>query len=258
MIRGLYTAASGMMLQMARQDVVANNLANVCTSGYKKETVIAGEFPEMLLNCLGENRENDNKIAKKPGVTIGRIGTGACIAGITTDFSTGSFKKTDIPTDLAIGNPGGYFVVETPQGEAFTRNGEFKINYDGLLTTNQGYPVLDYYDDYIYIDGEFSVNSTGSVIVEGEELTRLKVVNFENLHNLKKTGDSLFVSNNEEHFILDNPEILQGYLEESNVNAVKEMVTLINVARSYESLQKIVQAEDETIKVAVDEVGNIR
>jgi len=245
-----------MMLQMVRQDVTANNLANVSSSGYKKDNIIAGAFSEMLLNRWGENQEIGGRIVKKPAAKIGRIGTGAGVVDIFTDFSIGNLTKTDNSTDLAIGKPDGYFAVETPEGEKFTRSGEFKLDYDGLLTTNQGYPVLDYYNNYIYIDGEFTVDSAGNIILDGEPVTRLRIVGFENPRNLTKSGDNLF-SSDEEGFLLENPEIVQGYVEKSNVNAVKEMVTLISVVRAYESLQKVVQAEDETVKVAVDQVGSV-
>lgn len=256
MIRGLYTAASGMMLQMARQDVVANNLANVNTSGFKKNVAVAKAFPEMLISRLGECKENKEGqlIAKKP-IVIGGLGTGACVSGIYTDFDNSNLKKTENPADLALAGEG-YFVIDTPEGQRFTRSGEFKINSEGLLTSNQGYPVLDSNDSPINIEGEFAVDSQGNINVNGENIGRFKIVNFENLQLLERLGNSLLISP-EAAVEVEKPEILQGYIELSNVNAVKEMVTLINVVRAYEALQKMVQAEDDTIGKAIESVGSV-
>ncbi|MDD2509551.1 MAG: flagellar basal-body rod protein FlgF [Syntrophomonas sp.] len=256
MIRGLYTAGAGMMLQMARQDVVANNLANVNTSGFKKNTAVAKAFPDMLMSRLGECKENrQGQLKVQPPVVIGRLGTGAAISGIYTDFDNNNLEKTDSPCDLAI-TGAGYFVIQTPEGQRFTRCGEFKLNSEGILSTNSGYPVLDSNNSPINIEGEFSIDEQGNINVNGENLAQLKIVNFNDLQILERLGDNL-LNSAEEPMVVERPEILQGYIEQSNVNAVKEMVTLISVVRAYESLQKMVQAEDETIGQAIEKVGSL-
>ncbi|HHV16911.1 MAG TPA: flagellar basal-body rod protein FlgF [Gelria sp.] len=256
MIKGLYTAGSGMMLQMARQDVVANNLANVNTSGYKKQVAVAQAFPNMLMSRLGEIEKNSQgEYEPAPVKLIGGLGTGAVVEKIYTDNTMGNIRKTDNATDLALNNDG-YFAVLTPQGERYTRDGQFKINNEGTLTTNQGYPVLDIDNQTITLEGEFMVGENGNISLNGENIAQLKVVNFENPQYLQREGDNL-VAAEEEEIILENPGILQGYIEESNVNAVREMVELINVVRAYESMQKIVQAEDEITQVAIDQVGSV-
>jgi flagellar basal-body rod protein FlgF len=256
LIKGLYTAASGMMLQLARQDVVANNIANVNTAGFKKDTTTCRAFPDMLISRLGEVTSNpDATRSSLPPVVIGGLGTGAVVDRIITDFSQGNTKKTDNPLDLAL-NGEGYFVVQTPQGERFTRDGSFKLNEEGLLTTNQGYPVLDQDDNQIWADSDFTVNSQGDILVDGEVIARLKIVTFIDPQMLQKEGDNLRSQGQYEWAA--NPQVMQGYLEESNVNAVKEMINLITVTRAYESLQKVVQAEDETIAAAIDQAGSVR
>ena len=256
MIKGLYTAGSGMMLQMARQDVVANNLANANTSGFKKNVAIAKAFPEMLMSRLGEVKENANgQKVNVPIQQIGALGTGASVSGVYTDYDNSNIKQTQNPTDLAIVKEG-YFVVQTPDGQRFTRSGEFKINNEMILTTNQGYPVLDNNNSPIEVDGELEVDGEGNVNINGENVTKLKIVNFTNLQNLERLGDTL-VNSDETPVEVAKPEILQGYIEQSNVNPVKEMVTLITVVRAYESLQKMVQAEDELTDVAINQVGSI-
>jgi len=258
LIKGLYTAAAGMMTQMVRQDVVANNLANVSTAGFKKSTTITGAFPEMLMSRLGEVKTDPSgrRIAQKP-VVIGTVGTGAAVSNIHTDYSLGHLKGTSNYTDLALGGDG-YFAVETPEGIRYTRSGEFKISITedgGMLTTSHGFPVLDINDEPIYIEGEFSVDSRGIITYENEEYAQIGVYRMENPQEWDKLGDNLFNAPAPER--VDNPDIKQGFLEQSNANAVEEMVTLISVVRAYEALQKVVQAEDELNQVAIDEVGRV-
>ncbi|HBQ27511.1 MAG TPA: flagellar basal-body rod protein FlgF [Syntrophomonas sp.] len=257
MIKGLYTAGSGMMLQMARQDVVANNLANVNTGGYKKQVAVAQAFPNMLMSRLGEVKKNSQgEYEPVPVKLIGGLGTGAAIDKIYTDLTMGNIRKTDNATDLALSS-NGYFTVLTPQGERYTRNGQLKINNEGILTTNQGYPVLDTGNQPITLEGEFIVDEMGNISANGENIAQLKTVGFDNPQYLQREGDNLFAVQEEEGINLENPGILQGYIEDSNVNAVKEMVEMINVVRAYEAMQKVVQAEDEATQVTIDQVGSV-
>lgn len=256
MIKGLYTAASGMMLQMARQDVVANNIANVNTAGFKKDTALCRSFPDMLMSRLGEVKvDAGGREEPMQPVVIGGLGTGAMVDRIAADYSQGNIKNTDNPFDLAL-NGDGYFAVETPRGECFTRDGCFKLNDQGVLITNQGYAVLDQDDNPITIEGEFSVDSNGNLISGDELIATLKIVNFEDPQALEKVGDNM--RTNAAYTLAQSPRVVQGYMEQSNVNAVKEMVNLITVVRAYESLQKVVQAEDQTLSTAIDQVGNVR
>lgn len=248
-----------MMLQMAKQDAIAHNIANVNTAGYKKEITVAKNFPEMLITRIGENEKSGFATYKNsPIETIGRVGTGAALDGVYTDFSMGNFKKTDQTTDFVIGQELGFFVVETPQGEAFTKGGEFKVTPEGLLVDNNGYPVLDDYDDYIYLDDtDIAVDTQGVISGREGEITKFKIVTFDEdtLQNRQKLGDNLFATD-AAYEVLENPEVIQGFIEESNVNAVKEMVNLISVTRNYEALQKVVQAEDDAMKTAIDQVAS--
>lgn len=281
MIKGLYTAGAGMMVQMAKQDVVANNIANVNTNGFRKDNVLCQSFPAMLISRLGESEYNAmGQERMLPPVVIGSLGTGAVVKEIVTDHSSGTIKFTGNPTDLAISNEGyylngsnietpeqqlrgSYFVVQTPQGERFSRNGAFMINKDGTLVTSQGMPILSTDDQPINIvneDGEaaqdFSIDKSGSVLVDGNEIAKLKIVSFTDQQILEKEGGWMRAKTEGQYTVIDNPGIMQGYLEMSNANAVQEMVTLISVVRAYESCQKVVQAEDELLSVAIDQVGS--
>lgn len=258
MIRGLYSAASGMMTQMVKQDVIANNMANVNASGFKRDNAVSKAFPEMLLSRIGEvKQDSQGRIKAEKPEEIGRLGTGVAIDEITTDFSIGNMKKTDVPTDIAIKGKG-YYVIATPEGqERFTRSSCFAIdNINGeMLLTNQGFPVLDTNNEYINIESsDFNIDKNGYVYVDGEEYTQLKVAIFAN-DDLQKTGNNLLTSD-QGYEVAETPQLIPGFIEESNVNAVKEMVDLISVVRSYESLQKVVQAEDESIEDAIEKVGS--
>ena len=253
MIKGLYTASAGMMMQMARQDALANNLANVNTGGYKRQTAISKEFPEMIISRLGEAKYNrQGQLEPVLPKVIGSVGTGAGIDAVYTDYTEGRIRSTEQPTDFALTQEG-FFVVNTPNGARYTRNGEFKLNSESYLSTNQGYLVLDTDNQPIQIEGEFSMDKQGRISVNNEEIAQLQVVNFPNPNLLERVGDNLYNAT-EAATRIENPHILRGYIEDSNVNAVQEMVTLISCTRAYESLQKMVQAEDELTGVAIDDV----
>jgi len=255
MIKGLYTAGSAMMLCMARQDVIANNLANVNTSGYKRDTTICQAFPEMVISRLGEKELNNrHDLVNIPPVVIGKLTTGAVVKEIVTDHTMGNINNTGQPTDLALSREDAYFVINTPDGERFTRDGAFKLNNEGILVNNAGYPVMDSGDQPINIDGEFTVDNDGNIIVDNEIVTRLKIVSFADPKSLKKEGGWMGAGG-QEYTEATNPGVKQGYLELSNVNAVKEMVTLISAVRAYETSQKVVQAEDDIMGAAINQVG---
>lgn len=252
MIRGWYIGASGMNAQQNRLDAISNNLANVDTTGFKKDIPVSKEFSELLLRrskADGVLRTPDGSQDIAP--VIGRIGLGVETNELYTDFSQGSFKATDTATDMALGGEG-FFCVQTPSGERYTRNGNFHIGREGLLLTKEGYPVLGE-NGVINTNHEaFKVDEDGMVKAEdgGEVLDRLKIVRFENERYLKKQGSSLWTANDISGAAYvaegeERPRLLQGYTETSNVNVVNEMVQMIEVNRAYEANQKAVQTEDD-------------
>jgi len=243
----MYNAASGMMLQLARQDIVANNIANSNTHSFKRQLAISCSYPVMEITRL----EGINSASMPQH--LGKLGSGAMISEVCTDFSPGAMQQTGNPSDLALGSEA-YFVVETPRGERYTRDGSFKVNFDGLLSTSQGYPVLDQYGDYVYVEPGFVVDSQGNLSVDGTTLHTLQLVVFDDPASLVKDGENLYAAE-AAYQLAEDPQLMQGYLEESNVNAVQEMVTLLEAVRCYEMLQKVVQAEDELNQTAIDKVG---
>ncbi|TFG63837.1 MAG: flagellar hook-basal body protein, partial [Spirochaetales bacterium] len=206
MLRGMYTGASGMVAQMHKMDILANNLANVDVTGYKKDTSVHKAFPELLLR-----RMNDDGVYSFPigsadtSPIIGRLGSGVELNEAYTDFTQGAFKQTDNPFDMAMEGRG-FFAVETPYGERYTRNGSFILGKEGMLLTKEGFPVLGEQGPIYIKKNNFIVDQNGNVfqnetfaanpdrLVSMEEnewentefLDKLKIVEFHRDRYLKK------------------------------------------------------------------------
>lgn len=245
MIRGLYTSASGMLAELARNDVAANNLANANTSGYKKDATIIRAFPEMLLERI-EKPENPGQAGYE---TIGKLGTGVLVDEVITIHEQGQIKESSNPFDMALtGN--GYFTVETPAGERYTRNGSFTLDGDGYLVTSEGHFVLGQ-GGRIQLDGsDVTVDKQGNITVNGNLVDTLRIVSFADTGQLTKEGNSLF--NGGQALQGFNGQVLQKAIETSNVNPINEMVDLITIMRAYEANQKMIQAHDQTLGKAIE------
>jgi flagellar basal-body rod protein FlgG len=281
MVRGLYTGASGMIVQMGRIDVLSNNLANVDTPAYKKDTTLMKAFPEMLIH-----RVNDDGVRRLPNGSydkmpiVGKIGTGVEINEVYTRFEQGAFKQTGNDFDLALEGQG-FFSIETPDGERYTRNGGFLIDSEGFLVTPEGFNVLGENGPIQIKKNNFMIDEQGNVyenaeyagdprrVVSMQEndwenvvlIDRLKIVDFEVRRHIKKEGESLYreteYSGPAAVIEQDRPKVHQGFLEASNVNPVIEMVNLIEVHRTYEANQKSIQAHDSALGRTVNEVGRV-
>ena len=274
MLRGIYTGAAGMVVQQNRLDAVANNLANVDTSGYKRDVAVQKAFPELLIRRMSDDGVKQVFYRGFPvgsydvAPVVGKIGTGVETNEFFTVFSQGSLKQTDNAFDLAL-EDGGFFVVSTPYGERYTRNGSFLIGPEGLLVTKQGYPVLGESgpialklnnfvvdeDGVVYRNARFAEDPLRLVSVqenewdETEVVDRLLVVDMRSTRYLRKQGDSLWQTTPEsgDARVMEGsrPRVRQGFLETSNVNVVTEMVEMIEVNRAYEANQRAIQTHDE-------------
>lgn len=255
MVKGIYTAASGMITQYKKMDVVSNNIANAGTTGYKKDAVITEAFGEVLVKKINDPSEPTPR-------NIGTMSMGAKVDNVFTNFSQGSLIKTESPFDLAIEKEGFMAVsVVNDLGqtvERYTRDGGLTVTNTGQLVTNSGNAVLGNNGPIqLPSSGDLVINDTGDIFVDGQYLDRIKLVDFEDKTSLRKIGDNLFATTAESAEKDFSGRVLQGYLEGSNVNVVKEMVEMINVSRAYESSQKVLQANDETLGKAVNEVGKL-
>lgn len=255
MIRGLYTGASGMLGEMTRTDVISNNLANVNTTGFKKDRAVFRASPEMGIHRFGDpvTVGLDKTIDPKP--FIGVLGTGVQVDEINTDFSQGGLRVTSNPLDLAIRGEG-FFEVQTPDGNRYTRDGSFSMDRQGFVISKDGHQVLGQNGPIRLLqDGDLKINSEGFVMMDGQVLDRLRVVSFNDFEQLTKQGDNLYVST-AAPFQAD-AEVVQGALEGSNLNTVTEMVDLITAFRAYEASQKVIKTHDETLEKAVNEIARL-
>lgn len=282
MVRGVYTGASGMIAEQYRLDVVANNLANVDKPGFKRDTATFKAFPEMM----AARTEDDGVVIFPLGSTdirpyIGRLGTGVEVNEVFTEWEQGSLRETGNQLDIALGDKG-FFAVETPHGERYTRNGSFLIDKDNYLVTKHGYKVMGE-NGYIQIkSNNFNIDEEGRISInrryqdnedfvqfndnewEYEEiLDTLKIVRFENERYLKKEGESFWVDTDISGpaYIaqkgVDRPKVLSRFLEMSNVNPINEMVRMIEVQRAYELNSKTISTHDTLIGRVVNEVGRV-
>ena len=250
MIRGWYIGASGMNAQQERLNAISNNLANVDTAGYKRDVTVSKEFSQLLLR----RHEADGVYTTSNGSydvapIVGKLGLGVETNENFTQFEQGSFRETKAATDFALGSEG-FFAVQTPNGERYTRNGNFILGKEGILETKEGYPVMGENGIIRLEDDKFHLDQDGMIYTkDGDLVDRIKVVRFDNERYLKKQGDNLWYSNNisGDAYIAEGaerPKIIQNYLEMSNVNVVNEMVRMIEVNRAYEANQKSIQSED--------------
>lgn len=282
MVRGVFTAASGMMAQQDNMSVIANNLANVDKTAYKRQLTLFKSFPEMLMR-----RVNDDGVVHIPlgsydiGPVVGKMGTGVEVNHIATIHEQGyGLKQTGNDFDFALEGKG-FFTVLTPEGERYTRNGSFLLDSEGYLVTKDGFKVLGlngpirvqannfYADEFgrIWINSTF--NNSRETMVDRESngwentklLDEFKLVNFYDDRELTRVGNSFYAETRYSGpaIVLSatggRPKVHQGFLEASNVNPVLEMVRMIEVQRAYEANQKMITTQDALLDRVVNQVG---
>jgi len=187
---------------------------------------------------------------------IGTLNGGAAVNEVVTAFVQGNFKETGSPTDFAIKGEG-FFVLEVDGEERYTRDGSLIIDAEGFLTSKDGHRVIGERGE-IWIGGSsMEVLGNGEIYVEGDYVDTLRLAAFEDPKQAVKVGDNLYRAREDAQMKQPDGEILQGFLESSNVNAVKEMVNMMTAFRAYETNQRVVMAFDEMIGKAVNEVGKV-
>ncbi len=232
------------MAAFRSMDVIANNIANVSTPGFKREST---KFEELVQRV----KPTEDKGSPR-SLSFVRD------AGVLRDLSGGRFESTAAPFDLAI-NGKGYFAVQTAAGERYTRNGHFTLNADGIIVTGEGDPLLgDGGPITVAVDdGDISIGPDGTVSGRQGQLAKVRLVNFPNERALTKQGASLY-STNQTPVAATNVTISQGMLESSNVQPVVEISRMIEVMRSYEATANLAKSADDLKRQAVQKLGSVQ
>ena len=257
MVKGLYTAYTGMLNQQNKVDGIANNLANAATTGYKKEGSTSEAFDAVLAYKI-----KDQTSAFR-GKKIGTMNLGVKIGENYGDYSQGAFETTNHTYDLALSGKG-FFCIEftNKSGETstkYTRDGSFTLNVDGYLVTKDGDYVLDEEGRHIKLDplSDARIDENGTIFQNDQRVTTIGLEDFEDYNYLEHYGENYYQPVEGATMIEADAKIFEGYLEASNVQVVSEMVELISATRTYESNQKVIQTIDETLDKAVNQLGKV-
>ncbi len=256
MIRGIYTAAAGMLNEMARQEVVANNLANINTTAFKKDMAVfraRDDKPITRIESDGAPRASGAEATE-----IGRLSTGAFLDRVYTEYTQGTMRRTDDPFDLALTGPG-FLVLRDGNGqEILSRGGKLARSADGRMVDlsgnelqGEGGPIV------LPAQGTLKIDQQGVVYAGRDVVGKLRIVEAQRpTDSLEKQGASTWkVRDPGALEPATATQVEQGSLEASNVNPVREMVDLIAIQRAYEASQRVISAQDETLGKAVNELG---
>ena len=252
MIKGLYSAVSSMVVNAARQQALAHNIANLETPGFKQVLFTVEDFMQNQSVYSPQNSGSASTLNY-----LGALGLGSQISPEFIDYSQGAMQDTGNPLDVAIQGKG-FFRIKTPDGERYSRDGRFIRDANKNLVTVEGYKVLDSAGQEITIpDGEVSIFPDGTIRVNGTDAAKLGFGVFDKPETeLQHTEGNLFTGPTTSTS-KDVPQVTQGFLEASNANPSQLMTQLVEVARSYEAAQKLVQNQDELLGKSIASLGRI-
>jgi flagellar basal-body rod protein FlgF len=242
MDNSLYVGLSKQMVLQRQMDIIANNIANSDTAGFKVEALAETEDP------------------KAPAFTLGGPAPVKFVMpnGVIRNFGQGALRKTDSPFDVAIDGQG-FFKIQTPAGERYTRDGRFRMDEAGRLVTQGGSPVLDDGGGEINLNpekGQLTISSDGTLSQGTERIGKLGVVTFANLSTMEKVGDNLMQNtSNQQGVAATDAKLRQGMLEGSNVNPILEVTRMIEVSRAYEQMAKMIDSQADMSTQAVQQLG---
>ncbi|GGF21997.1 flagellar hook-basal body complex protein FlhO [Halobacillus andaensis] len=274
MLRGFNTAASGMIANQRMQETLSNNIANSDTPGYKADQGTMRAFPELLLQQMGGETipTSNGGLTLPTQKELGSLNTGVYMQEAVPDFSQGDLRETGNTTDLALLNgnlPDDegflFFNVQNADGDVRqTRNGNFTVDGEGFLTTNQGYYVLDNDGGPIQTDGmEFIVQENGTLEI-GDQNVQLGLTYSSNAADMVKEGDDLYTSGDEADPVENardvdgvNFEVRQRHVEGSNVDPSRTMTEMMNTYRTFEMNQRALKAYDQSMQKTVNDVGKL-
>jgi flagellar basal-body rod protein FlgG len=267
---GYYSSAAGMVTQFNRLDTIANNLANVNTTGFKEDNVVVGDFMRIFKEARDEipNENNTKEAAQFLNRTITKAPQ---VVDSYTNHNVGTMQKTSNSLDFALAKEGLFFLVETPQGVRLTRDGSFSVDDEGSLVTKDGFKVLP--DDYFAAKSPITINQEDSTIKvdkDGQMYTnapgtlnmvatsKLFIAQPDNIALLKKDGNNLYRYEGEGEFqpVDNSSSVNQGYIEKSNVNAVKMMTQMIETNRLVGMYQKAMSVQmDDMNNEAINKIA---
>ena len=255
MYTGLYAAVSGSLAQEQRLAILTNNLANTNTAGFKADRPVFQV--EALPNVVGPLAASEAAPAAMTSLSRfqGRDSAQTQLSAVHTDFTQGDLRTTGNPLDVALEGRG-FFAVQSAAGVAYTRQGTFSLNPEGVVVTAHGLPVLGDKGPLRLPQGKIEIDATGQVRAGGTVVDRLRVVDFPQPYALQKQGDNLFRS-----VVPGAPEttanavVRQGVIETANVEPVRLLVAVIETSRAYEAYQKVIQAFNDTAGRAVNDIA---
>jgi len=255
MTSGTYIALSGAKQQELRLELLANNIANAGTAGFKAERMTTGSFAFELERAS----EDIMRPASQGELNLKNVAFNGVYAKTSfayTEFMQGELKRTGNALDLSLNGPG-FFVLETPSGLRYTRDGSFTLNKKGELMSADGYPVRGKGLSGLE-QGSVTVDEEGSVSLDGDMVGSVDVVGFDNPDLLKREGMNRFVApaGIEQQKRSKETAVLQGYIEMPSTSVVKEMVNLIELNRLYETYQKTILSIDESTRKVIEEVAS--
>jgi len=228
-------AALGALREEKRYSVIANNMSNSQTVGFRKDNLVFRQVIDQVSNRLGSEETGRGLIS----------------------FQQGELQTTGNALDVAIDGEG-FFKVATPQGIRYTRSGRFELNNDRILVSAAGFPVMGRTGEITLTGKNISIDKDGSIRVDGNPIDQLSVVILPAPHLLKKEGQTLLKSDDPQEEMEDpESQVIQGSLESSNTNTVEEMMKMLDSLRVYESCMKAIQSNDELNAKAVNEVGRV-
>ncbi len=233
-----YIALSRQNALWRQMDVIANNMANANTPAYKGEQMM---FREFLVDTRSSTRATGTKLSFVQDM------------GLLRDTREGPLTKTDNPLDVGI-HGDGYFQIETQAGMRYTRNGHFLLDQSGMLVNSQGFAVMDRNDNPIIFapnESRIEIAGDGTVSTENGVVANLKVVRFANQQNLRKAGDGLYETTDQAELV-QRPQVVQGMMEESNVQPVVEITKMTELLRQYQAAQQMIEKEHERTMKAIE------
>ncbi len=260
MDRAIYNGAMGMLVQQNLIDVVANDLANVDTTGYRKDDLVFKSYLKNTVYNIGGKPfvQIDDRVKAK---NIGRVGSGVVLDGIYHSDEEGSLEKTTVPTDMALIGKG-FFTVYNPKNKQYyyTRDGHFIMNKDNVLVDSNGNELVDITGKNITFKNGYSIDENGFVRDNKNNIVnRLMLVSFKDPTRLRKVGYTYYLATKQSgNATYDKSTIVKtGYLEKSNVNAVGEMVKMITAQRVYDFNSRVITTIDQMLDKLVNQVAKI-